>query len=181
MHVLNHESHHAKAKDNLIKLLYLIVCCVYWFAPVLWKGAKYLENIIELCCDSKAVVGYTKRDIDDYAICLSVLAGCNLDGLNEETAFSKGHGKTYGRIFNLINNEKIGFVEQVVGKVLAVLLIASMFVGVKFVSADDTVQNDANNSSYAVESMRVAEVDGLEEAIAYKSADNTVLWITGEN
>jgi len=57
--VLTHELNHYKHLDNQILLLTTIVCCIFWYNPMLWIVRKYLREDIELLCDMR-----TLRDSD---------------------------------------------------------------------------------------------------------------------
>lgn len=178
-YVLNHESQHVASKDNLIKLIYLIVCCIYWFSPVLWLGRRHLEYIIELCCDDKATSGYSRADIQGYVKCLSFMAGCDLDELMTDTAFCKEHSETYNRIAYLLDENESGSVRRFFGRVLAVLTVLMMFVGVKFIPVE--VKN-IDGVEYVYSEEAEAEIinieDVLKPAIGYND-DGTVAWIYG--
>ena len=68
--ILRHELTHAKHKDVLCKMVFLLARCVHWFNPVVhllaWQGAQDLE----IACDQSVVHGldtYVKRQ---YGQCI---------------------------------------------------------------------------------------------------------------
>ena len=54
-HILLHESIHVKRFDNALKLLAMLLLCIYWFNPFVWLVYKYLNQDIEISCDEKVV------------------------------------------------------------------------------------------------------------------------------
>lgn len=179
IHVFNHESQHAAAKDNLIKYLYLIVCCMYWFSPILWIGRKYLDYVIELCCDSKATRGYTRADIQEYVKCMSFMSGCDLDKLMTETAFSKEHSETYNRIEYLLTDNESGVARKFFGWLLAGLVIVAMFVGIEFIPVHAAVIDGVEYIYEQEAKVKIINIeDGSKPAIGYND-DGTVAWIWG--
>lgn len=53
--VLTHELNHYKHFDNQILLLSTVVCCIFWYNPMLWIVRKYLREDIELLCDMRTL------------------------------------------------------------------------------------------------------------------------------
>ena len=57
-----HELCHIKNNDGLTLLLRVIMCCIYWFNPIVYFLNKSLENSCELVCDEKVTHGMDKDD-----------------------------------------------------------------------------------------------------------------------
>jgi len=69
-YVLIHEISHIKRKDNLRKLIYLIVACMHWFNPFSWLMVRLLDQDIELACDEKVLKLMPKNKQKGYALAL---------------------------------------------------------------------------------------------------------------
>ena len=61
-----HELCHIKNNDGLILLLRVIMCCIYWFNPIVYFLSKSLENNCELICDEKVTHGMDRDDRLQY-------------------------------------------------------------------------------------------------------------------
>ena len=61
-----HELCHIKNNDGLILLLRVIMCCIYWFNPIVYFLSKSLENNGELICDEKVTHGMDRDDRLQY-------------------------------------------------------------------------------------------------------------------
>lgn len=61
-----HELCHIKNNDGLILLLRVIMCCIYWFNPVVYFLNKSLENSCELVCDEKVTYDMDRDDRLQY-------------------------------------------------------------------------------------------------------------------
>ena len=61
-----HELCHIKNNDGLILLLRVIMCCIYWFNPIVYFLSKSLENSCELVCDEKVTHGMDRDDRLQY-------------------------------------------------------------------------------------------------------------------
>jgi beta-lactamase regulating signal transducer with metallopeptidase domain len=78
--VLTHELTHIKHNDELWKPFFNLLCCVFWFNPLVWKLAFYYRRWAEAYCD---MICYTRHfEITEYFMgILSVLAN-NPESLN---------------------------------------------------------------------------------------------------
>lgn len=61
-----HELCHIKNNDGLTLLLRVIMCCIYWFNPIVYFLNKALENSCELVCDEKVTYGMDRDDRLQY-------------------------------------------------------------------------------------------------------------------
>jgi len=53
--IFAHELNHYKHLDNQILLLSTVMCCVFWYNPLLWLVRKHLREDIELLCDVRTL------------------------------------------------------------------------------------------------------------------------------
>jgi beta-lactamase regulating signal transducer with metallopeptidase domain len=53
--VLLHELAHARRRDNLIRLIYEVSLCVFWFHPFIWLAGARMALYRELSCDESVI------------------------------------------------------------------------------------------------------------------------------
>jgi beta-lactamase regulating signal transducer with metallopeptidase domain len=53
--VLIHELTHARRRDNLVRLVYEVGLCVFWFHPLVWVSGTRLALYRELSCDESVI------------------------------------------------------------------------------------------------------------------------------
>ena len=70
--VYYHEYAHMKNRDNLIKLLCLVILCFHWMNPVAYLLLFLYRITAEAVSDSNAVEGYSKEEIKEYAALLVI-------------------------------------------------------------------------------------------------------------
>src|SRR5438876_8199664 len=83
--VLIHELAHARRRDNLIRLLYEVSLCVFWFHPLIWLAGARLALYRELSCD-ESVIGRAHGQA--LVSALAKLAVCEQGGILQATASS---------------------------------------------------------------------------------------------
>ena len=66
--VLQHESTHARRRDNLIRLVHELSVCLFWFHPLVWMTRSRLALYRELSCDESVA------QRDDLVTALAKLA-----------------------------------------------------------------------------------------------------------
>ncbi|MFA6941343.1 MAG: M56 family metallopeptidase [Clostridiaceae bacterium] len=73
-YITTHELVHIKRFDNIIKILWVISLCIYWFNPMIWLGFIISQKDMEMSCDEK-VLSLNNEDIrSEYASSLINLA-----------------------------------------------------------------------------------------------------------
>lgn len=73
-YIITHELVHIKRFDNIIKILWVISLCIYWFNPMIWLGFIISQKDMEMSCDEK-VLTLNNEDIrSEYASSLINLA-----------------------------------------------------------------------------------------------------------
>ena len=101
-YILLHERAHMKRKDNLLRLLSLVVVCLHWFNPLAWLMLKLLYSDIELVCDELVLSKCNEAERKEYAYTLLHAA--------EKTnvfAASFGGAKIRLRIENVLSYKKV--------------------------------------------------------------------------
>lgn len=68
--VYQHEYTHLKNRDNLVKLLCLIVLCIHWMNPAAYLLLFPYRITAEAVSDDAAVLGYSKDIVKTYAMLL---------------------------------------------------------------------------------------------------------------
>lgn len=68
--VYQHEYTHLKNRDNLVKLLCLIVLCIHWMNPAAYLLLFLYRITSEAVSDDAAVLGYSKDIVKTYAMLL---------------------------------------------------------------------------------------------------------------
>lgn len=68
--VYQHEYTHLKNRDNLVKLLCLIILCIHWMNPAAYLLLFLYRITAEAVCDDAAVLGYSKDIVKSYAMLL---------------------------------------------------------------------------------------------------------------
>ena len=107
-YILLHERAHMKRKDNLLRLLSLVVVCLHWFNPLAWLMLKLLYSDIELVCDELVLSKCNEAERKEYAYTLLHAA--------EKTnvfAASFGGAKIRLRIENVLSYKKVSLASWV--------------------------------------------------------------------
>jgi len=119
--VLKHELTHIKVKDNLVKLVLLVVIMLNFYNPIVYYLWYRWNLTAEMYCDSKVLEGKSEQDIRDYANMVVDFAM----GKYKEKLPVMGLGKNTNekqlqeRITNMKKPEKIyGTISKVMGTVL---------------------------------------------------------------
>lgn len=55
IYILLHEKTHIKRKDYLIKMLFFVFVCIYWFHPLVWLAFYCMERDMEMSCDESVI------------------------------------------------------------------------------------------------------------------------------
>ena len=78
-HVEAHELVHKRRLDNLWRFVALLICCVHWFNPVVWRCLRLFFADMELSCDERVLRKLAPKERKDYAMALlSVAEGRDL-------------------------------------------------------------------------------------------------------
>ena len=116
-YILMHEMAHAKRKDNLRRLLALIIVCFHWFNPFAWLLLRMVYSDIELACDETVLSKCNETQRKEYANALLLTA--------EKTsifASAFGGAKIKNRIENILSYRKLTFLSIVASSSLIITI-----------------------------------------------------------
>jgi len=139
--ILLHEQTHIHRKDNIIKVLALLIVCIHWFNPLVWIAFVLMSTDMELSCDEK-VLKLLNEDIKKpYASSLlSLAAGKHI--LNA-SPLAFGEGNIKKRIKNVLSYKKPGFWLIT----LSIIIVAAIIIGL---AVNPKSAKTPNGSSYRV-------------------------------
>ena len=67
-YIMKHEYTHFCNRDGIVKLLTLILCCVFWWNPAVYLLKKDVEQILEIKCDVNATEDFSKKQRLEYLL-----------------------------------------------------------------------------------------------------------------
>ena len=67
-YIMKHEYTHFCNRDGIVKLLTLILCCVFWWNPAVYLLKKDVEQILEIKCDVNATQDLSKKERLEYLL-----------------------------------------------------------------------------------------------------------------
>lgn len=116
-YILLHEKAHIKRKDNLIRLLALLVVCIHWFNPFAWLLLKMLYSDMELACDETVLSKCNETQRKEYANAL-------LSATEKTNIFVAAFGgaKIKNRIENILSYKKMTFLSVVAFSALIITI-----------------------------------------------------------
>ena len=156
---LRHELTHIKQGDVMFKLMLELVCCLYWFNPILRWFKKHFLNTCEFACDAGVANGRTKEERGAYSKVLTKIA-TKKKGTVMSNALADDDDIIQERISLIMNSRKMKRWEKIIAvSVLTVFMFADSLVAFAYPSA------------YHVEN----ETEDVE--VAAHVADGTDLWI----
>ncbi len=101
--VIAHELVHVLRRDNLWSNLQMLVCCIFWFYPVVWLIDRHLIAERERYCDERVidVLGNLQAYVSGLIKIASIGLGFRLAGVSPMTG-----ANLKGRIRNMMNTKK---------------------------------------------------------------------------
>lgn len=106
-YILQHEKHHIRRGDHVVKILTFLALCIHWFNPLVWLAFVLSSKDMEMSCD-EAVMKKMDGDIRmEYSMSLLSLATGQRIFAGAPLAF--GEGDTKSRIKNVMNYKKPAF------------------------------------------------------------------------
>lgn len=104
--ILAHENAHISRRDNVVKMIWYIALCVYWFNPLIWAAYILLCRDMERACDEK-VLAQSDADVrKEYAGILLSMSTGRRSSMITPAAFSEISVKE--RIKAIMNYRKPG-------------------------------------------------------------------------
>lgn len=73
-YVVAHERTHIKKKDNLLRIVAILLTCIYWFNPMMWIFQKSFFTDMELACDESTIRAYDSNGRKNYAQALLMMS-----------------------------------------------------------------------------------------------------------
>ena len=103
-YIIQHERHHIRRCDHIIKLLAFAAVCIHWFNPLVWLAFALSGKDMEMSCD-EAVVRRMGRDVRaDYSASLLQFSTGRRATVGTPLAF--GEGDTRARIENIMRYKR---------------------------------------------------------------------------
>ena len=123
-YIIQHEKHHIRRCDHIIKLLAFVAVCMHWFNPLVWLAFALSSKDMEMSCD-EAVMKQTGRDIRaDYSSSLLQFSTGKRVILGTPLAF--GEGDTKERIENIMRYKRLTMIIVVLAVIVCVGLTACL-------------------------------------------------------
>lgn len=67
-YIMKHEYTHFCNRDGIVKLLTILLCCVFWWNPAVYLLKKDVEQILEIKCDVNATQDFSKTQRLEYLL-----------------------------------------------------------------------------------------------------------------
>lgn len=123
-YIIQHEKHHIRRCDHMIKLLAFAAVCIHWFNPLVWLAFALSSKDMEMSCD-EAVMKQIDRDIRaDYSSSLLQFSTGKRVIIGTPLAF--GEGETKERIENIMRYKKPTMIIVVLAVIVCVGLTACL-------------------------------------------------------
>ena len=123
-YIIQHEKHHIRRCDHVIKLLAFAAVCIHWFNPLVWLAFALSSKDMEMSCD-EAVMRQMDRDIRaDYSSSLLQFSTGKRVIVGTPLAF--GEGDTKERIENIMKYKKPTIMMVVLAVIVCVGLTACL-------------------------------------------------------
>ena len=123
-YIIQHEKHHIRRCDHMIKLLAFVAVCIHWFNPLVWLAFALSSKDMEMSCD-EAVMNQMDRDIRaDYSSSLLQFSTGKRVIIGPPLAF--GEGDTKERIENIMRYKKPTMIIVVLAVIVCVGLTACL-------------------------------------------------------
>ena len=123
-YIIQHEKHHIRRCDHMIKLLAFAAVCIHWFNPLVWLAFALSSKDMEMSCD-EAVMSQMGRDIRaDYSSSLLQFSTGKRVIVGTPLAFGEGDAKE--RIENIMKYKKPTMMIVVLAVIVCVGLTACL-------------------------------------------------------
>lgn len=155
--ILKHELVHCKRGDLYAKLLFMAVCALHWFNPLVWLMQKSAAVTMELSCDENVIKGMPPEQKKAYTeTLLSTLHKGGVRSAMLSTGFFEGKKVMKKRFQNILRRrkKKNGFYLLACTAILTLgmgTLVGCSVIGEK-AEAGETIPTDINVASKADDS-----------------------------
>ncbi|MDE6568953.1 MAG: M56 family metallopeptidase [Lachnospiraceae bacterium] len=169
-YIIKHERHHIDRRDNIVKLIAVLITCIYWFHPLVWISYFFMIRDMEMSCD-EYVLQESMRDIrEDYSRSLLAFATNQRNAGMGLIAFGESDARK--RVQHIMKFKKCG---KWIGMAAIGLVIAAGVVcltdakesGInKIFQLDDPLIKELkikNGSSFQIDSYTISLEDGIYE------------------
>ena len=127
--ILGHELMHIKRKDNLLKLLMIVLNAFNWFHPFFYIVKRSLYHWIEVACDEELIASFSKEKKKEYKNLMFKILLEEFDTMPQQClSYFSGRNKTTlkRRIYAIMKTKsKVG----VMGKIFAATCVGVMVLG----------------------------------------------------
>ena len=165
-YVLLHEKVHIDRKDNVRKILSLVVCCIHWFNPLVWITYVLFNRDVEILCDDRVIkiIGIKKKK--EYALTLVDLAEMKNSFFQISNAFGKNAIKE--RVTLIMKKRKTTLMGIAVASLLVVgsLSVFAKAYQVPNVDTDKKMDSNAQDINEVDPNQEVYTVAEYEKEIA---------------
>lgn len=67
-YIMAHEYMHFRNRDGVVKLLTLLLCCIFWWNPAVYLLRKDVDQILEIKCDVNVTQDFSKKERLEYLL-----------------------------------------------------------------------------------------------------------------
>lgn len=183
-YIITHELVHIKRFDYIVKLLWVISLCIYWFNPVIWIGFIMAQKDMEMSCDEK-VLSISSEDIrSEYASSLINLAAKQNTLLNGGL-LAFGESSIKNRVKRIMKFKKPGFIIGIISIIILAIVGFSLLTdGNKKEevpdSSKDVVQNNASEFDVAKiqdYSLETVIIENCTAEVSPFKSDKPAAWL----
>ena len=158
-YIIMHELVHIKRFDYIIKLISILVLCIYWFNPVIWLCFVLSQKDMEMSCDGKVLAVFENDIRKEYASILVSLAQKQNSILGRGfPAF--GESSIKSRIKGIMNYRKPGIL-------IGLAAVAALVVFIMLFLTDSYPIKEQNDEkqAYSQESIDLLEYEAIKKAV----------------
>ena len=158
-YIIMHELVHIKRFDYIIKLVSMLVLCVYWFNPVIWLCYILSQKDMEMSCDDKVITVFEEDIRKEYASVLISLAERQNSILGSGfPAFGESNVKS--RVKGIVNYKKPGIW---IGLISTIVLV--VFITVLLTDGYSEMRQNNGKPVYKQETISFEEYEALKKGV----------------
>ena len=158
-YIIMHELVHIKRFDYIIKLISMLVLCIYWFNPVIWLCYILSQKDMEMSCDDKVITVFEEDIRKEYASVLISLAERQNSILGSGfPAFGESNVKS--RVKGIVNYKKPGIW---IGLISTIVLV--VFITVLLTDGYSEMRQNNGKPVYKQETISFEEYEALKKGV----------------